>query len=816
MKPNYMVYPQFSLYQSAEKETKQISKIEEEENKNLISTDSSISTNQDQLQKASDHPVFVRKLQEARVSFEGIQNTLKKYSAVLGCISAVFLVINLFSIAGFQRMAKHQARSGKVEASFDANAAKFSSILACFIWAAICVKCFMSYKASQTLNVQVVQATSKKGLIIIAFIGIISLFKMRQEFNSVQTLKKSSNAAAGSKQRNLWGLKNLKSIDWDEIADTKNWDFDEVEKYIDNTLDSAKDKADIVIDNVHTYVDQNQDVINKVEKDVNGIYETGKEFSSDAYDTIKDASHSVIEKADDVQEYARDSYEKIKDDIENGETKRPSRNLSIKSFVEKILDFANLNKSESNTTEPITENENEDEDEQHDEGHEDEQKYVDQTTTSNSTDPFSIDEYLWEIIKPQVDPVPEEFFNATEEEPKKKVHPNKRGKKDRKDKKHRNEKKHHENKKQEIEKKLDEKIEVLDHEMEKLDSEWDKFQEEMQNFDKQFEELNKRMEKFQEEMENKTKQSNSEVEESEDDDEEDDDYPWDQEDADDWETSMMPGFNAHNKKHKKGGFGFFKNFFDQDNKNKRDHKFKDHKQKDLPHGKKEKMIPQKHHKLEASPVEVVEFKPAQTLAQEKPQKEHKKVMKGMSPFKVKVLSGLSSVLIIALVAGLQYQIMKFQKALNKFSYLNGLNSNSNAIVVTPEQAKIILSSVASPNQHQAASEIIDSHIQPVSEVSEENYSPPLLQQQTFSMPPVGTQNSQYLVNDPVSIMDLINKKKAQLQEQQPQVQVQQQNPITLPPMQLTQEQIAQLILQNQQLRAEVSATQTIKHVNNLV
>jgi len=54
--------------------------------------------------------------------------------------------------------------------------------------------------------------------------------------------------------------------------------------------------------------------------------------------------------------------------------------------------------------------------------------------------------------------------------------------------------------------------------------------------------------------------------------------------------------------------------------------------------------------------------------------------------------------------------MQYKKALTKFSYLNSVHQNENAIVVTPEQAKIILGSVATPNQSQAASMIIDSHL----------------------------------------------------------------------------------------------------------
>jgi hypothetical protein len=82
---------------------------------------------------------------------------------------------------------------------------------------------------------------------------------MRQEFSSVKSPKKTPVALKSDeklKGRSLFRLKDtFGGINWDEIVDTRDWNFDEITRQIDSTLDSVKERADIVVDNVHTYVD---------------------------------------------------------------------------------------------------------------------------------------------------------------------------------------------------------------------------------------------------------------------------------------------------------------------------------------------------------------------------------------------------------------------------------------------------------------------------------------------------------------------------------------------------------------------------------
>lgn len=87
------------------------------------------------------------------------------------------------------------------------------------------------------------QATSKKGLFLIAIIGIVSMMKLKSEFSAFKGPRKAiNNHQKDTSSKKLQGraLFRFSDINWDDIVDTNDWNFDDIQKQIDETLDSVK------------------------------------------------------------------------------------------------------------------------------------------------------------------------------------------------------------------------------------------------------------------------------------------------------------------------------------------------------------------------------------------------------------------------------------------------------------------------------------------------------------------------------------------------------------------------------------------------
>lgn len=177
--------------------------------------------------------------------------------------------------------------------------------------------------------------------------------------------------------------------------------------------------------------------------------------------------------------------------------------------------------------------------------------------------------------------------------------------------------------------------------------------------------------------------------------EDDEDYPWDQEDADDWETMRPP-------RHARGG---------KRNHNKGDHKPWRQERKQRFNKKFERKAElkdtsiandgsvywrwqhEKDGKQEATTQTTVQS-PKSLLQQS--QKNPK--VRGPNPTKVIVMSVVSVVAALGLMGGIQYFNVNLTKKMTKFNYLKSVHENENAVVVTPEQAKVIIEKMSTPHQ----------------------------------------------------------------------------------------------------------------------
>eukprot|EP00347_Sterkiella_histriomuscorum_P016109 403354458 len=316
-----------------------------------------------------------------------------------------------------------------------------------------------------------------------------------------------------------------------------------------------------------------------------------------------------------------------------------------------------------------------------------------------------------------------------------------------------------------------------------------------------------------------------------DDEEGDDEYPWDQEDGDDWE-SMRPSGPRYGGKHFGGKRGNHERrggkHHRRGDKDRRGRRFEHDEEFSLQapqnmakdgsvYWKWQQEQEQKNKKHDAS----TNTQPADAPKKLMQTNQRKPKVQQIDPNTVRIVSITSVIVCVGLLASMQFVALDYSKKLTKFNYLKSVHENENAVCVTPDQAKVIIEKMSTPHQSLQASQIIDAHTstKQVAEAVLSTYNPPKLQasaepQVMYSQAP---QPTQYQMYDSQAIQALINQKKSGYALSQPEPQLVQQQPITVAPaMSLTTEQIAQLIQQNQQLRAQVSANQTITNPNLLI
>jgi len=74
-----------------------------------------------------------------------------------------------------------------------------------------------------------VHATSKKGIVLVAIVAIVSIMKLRSELSAKMSPKKDLTAApVQDKELKGRGLFSFRDINWNEIVDTRDWNFDEI------------------------------------------------------------------------------------------------------------------------------------------------------------------------------------------------------------------------------------------------------------------------------------------------------------------------------------------------------------------------------------------------------------------------------------------------------------------------------------------------------------------------------------------------------------------------------------------------------------
>ena len=170
---------------------------------------------------------------------------------------------------------------------------------------------------------------------------------------------------------------------------------------------------------------------------------------------------------------------------------------------------------------------------------------------------------------------------------------------------------------------------------------------------------------------------------------------------------------------------------------------------------------------------------------------------------------------LAMMAGMSLLIKTHVAKMTKFNYLQSVHDNENAVVVTADQAKVVIEKLATPNQSAQASVIIDAHtgvkIEAAAEpvVAQPTYTPPRLEASLYSAPPTS-----YQVSDSAAILNLINQKKATEQALAPQLM---QQPMVVAPqvVTMTREQFNQFLQQQQQAQV-ITENQTFVSANNLV